>query len=65
MKLPLPKCSVSVHSHGSALSGSSLILMAMVGALSPAAHAADWFSMKDGDNFKRFSVSAGWLHGIP
>ena len=65
MKLPLPKCSVSVHSPRFAWSRSSLILMAMVCALSPAAHAADWFSMKNGDNFKRFSVSAGWLHGIP
>jgi hypothetical protein len=24
-----------------------------------------YFSLKDGDGFKRFSVSAGWLHAMP
>ncbi len=24
-----------------------------------------YFSLKDGDGFKRFSISAGWLHAIP
>lgn len=24
-----------------------------------------YFSLKDGDRFKRFSISAGWLHAIP
>ena len=24
-----------------------------------------YFSLKDGDSFKRFSISAGWLHAIP
>ena len=24
-----------------------------------------YFSFKDGDNFKRFSISAGWLHAMP
>ena len=30
------------------------------------AHAdSPYFSFKDGDGFKRFSVSAGWLHAMP
>lgn len=24
-----------------------------------------YFSLNDGDSFKRFSISAGWLHAIP
>ena len=33
----------------------------------PAVTLADspYFSLKDGDGFKRFSVSAGWLHAMP
>lgn len=27
--------------------------------------ASPYFSLKDGDGFKRFSVSAGWLHAMP
>ncbi len=27
--------------------------------------ASPYFSFKDGDGFKRFSVSAGWLHAMP
>ncbi|MDV7603294.1 OmpW family outer membrane protein [Acinetobacter baumannii] len=27
--------------------------------------ASTYFSLKDGDGFKRFSVSAGWLHAMP
>ncbi len=27
--------------------------------------ASSWFSLKDNDGFKRFSVSAGWLHVMP
>ncbi len=26
---------------------------------------SSYFSLKDGDGFKRFSVSAGWLHAMP
>lgn len=29
------------------------------------AQASPYFSLKDGDGFKRFSVSAGWLHAMP
>ncbi|MDV7456347.1 OmpW family outer membrane protein [Acinetobacter baumannii] len=27
--------------------------------------ASPYFSLKDGDGFKRFSISAGWLHAMP
>ena len=26
---------------------------------------SSYFSLKDGDGFKRFSISAGWLHAMP
>lgn len=41
-------------------------LMTSLLFISAHSHAASpYFSLKDGDGFKRFSVSAGWLHAMP
>jgi outer membrane protein W len=45
----------------------SLLCIATTIAVCPSISQADspYFSFKDGDGFKRFSVSAGWLHAMP
>lgn len=41
-------------------------LLLSISAISTSAYTASpYFSLKDGDGFKRFSVSAGWLHAAP
>ncbi len=37
----------------------------VIASLPSLSYATDYFSLKDGDGFKRFSVSAGWLHVMP
>jgi outer membrane protein W len=45
---------------------SLLCIMTSCMTLPMMAHAdSPYFSLKDGDGFKRFSVSAGWLHAMP
>lgn len=45
---------------------SVLCLVTTLTAFPIFAHAdSPYFSLKDGDNFKRFSISAGWLHAMP
>lgn len=45
---------------------SLLCMMTTCMALPMLTHAdSPYFSLKDGDGFKRFSVSAGWLHAMP